>query len=208
MDFVNGRYRFEQVLHRDNMFLEIPRPKSPSRLPKMLSRKEIVKIIDANGNLKHRILLKLCYGMGLRVSELVALKLTDIDSASMLVRIEPAKGKKDRVVVLPQSVLEELRTYYLEYKPQKYLFEGLGGGPYSVRSAQSVFKTAMKKVGFKKEIGIHGLRHSYATHLLEMGTNIRLIQELMGHSDIKTTEIYTRVTDVSKSKIKSPLDGL
>ena len=183
------KFYFEQVLHRQKMFLDIPRPKMPSKLPKMLSRIDIKKIIAATENLKHRVLLKLCYGMGLRVSEIVNLKISDIDSASMLVSIEQAKGKKDRVVVLPESLLPELRNYYLEYKPKTYLFEGQYGGQYSIRSAQAIFKSAMLKAGIKKTIGIHGMRHSYATHLLETGTDIRIIQELLGHKNLKTTEL-------------------
>ncbi|MFV0390791.1 MAG: tyrosine-type recombinase/integrase [Paludibacteraceae bacterium] len=202
------KFYFEQVLHRPKMFIDIPRPKRKLQLPKMLSQNEIQKIIAVTKNPKHRLVLQLCYGMGLRVSEVVALKVTDIDSSSMLVRVEQAKGKKDRLVVLPASVLEELRAYYRQYRPQKYLFEGQFGGAYSLRSAQAVFKTAMQKAGIKKQIGIHGLRHSYATHLLEMGTDMRFIQELLGHSSIKTTQIYTHVTDVSKSNIKSPLDSI
>ncbi len=202
------KFYFEQVLHRPKMFINIPRPKKKLTLPKMLNKKEVQKILSVTENKKHRLILQLCYGMGLRVSEVVHLKLTDIDSQTMLVRVEQAKGKKDRITVLPESVLDEMRTYYLEYRPKVYLFEGQNGGKYSIRSAQAVFKTAMKKAGIIKQIGIHGLRHSYATHLLEMGTDIRFIQELLGHNSIKTTEIYTHITDISKSKIKSPLDLL
>ncbi|WP_447950967.1 tyrosine-type recombinase/integrase [Chryseobacterium koreense] len=199
---------FEQVLHRQKMFFDIPRPKKKLLLPKMLNKAEIKKIIAATENPKHALILKACYGMGLRVSEVVALKLSDIDSAEMRVRIEQGKGKKDRIAVLPESLLPELREYYLNYRPKVYLFEGQEGGMYSIRAAQAVFKKAMEKAGIKKKIGIHGLRHSFATHLLETGTDIRFIQELLGHNSIKTTQIYTHVSDVSKSTIKSPLDSL
>lgn len=202
------KFYFEQVLHRQKMFFDIPRPKKKLLLPKMLSKAEIKKIIAAPENPKHSLVLKVCYGMGLRVSEVVALKLSDIDSAEMLVRIEQGKGKKDRIAVLPHSLLPELREYYLSYRPKVYLFEGKEGEAYSVRSAQSVFKKAIVKAGIRKKIGIHGLRHSFATHLMETGTDIRFIQELLGHNSIKTTQIYTHVTDLSKSKIKSPLDSL
>lgn len=202
------KFYFEQVLHRPKMFIDIPRPKKKLTLPKMLNKREVQKILSVTENKKHRLILQLCYGMGLRVSEVVSLKLTDIDSQTMLVRVEQGKGKKDRITVLPESVLDEMRAYYLEYRPKVYLFEGQYGGKYSIRSVQAVFKTAMKKAGIKKQIGIHGLRHSYATHLLEMGTDIRFIQELLGHHSIRTTEIYTHITDISKSKIKSPLDLL
>lgn len=202
------KFYFEQVLHRPKMFIDIPRPKKKQTLPKMLTKNEIRKMIEVVENPKHRLMLKICYGMGLRVSEVVALKITDIDSAEMLVRIEQGKGKKDRMAILPDSLLSELREYYLQYRPKVYLFEGLLGTAYSIRSVQAVFKRAKEKAGIKKKIGIHGLRHSYATHLLETGTDIRFIQELLGHNSIKTTQIYTHVTDVSKSKIKSPLDHL
>lgn len=202
------KFYYEQVLHREKMFFDIPRPKKPMTLPKMLNKKEVQKIIEVTQNPKHKLMLKLAYGMGLRVSELVSLKISDIDSSTMLVRIEQGKGKKDRVVPLPESVLEDMRSYYKDYRPKIYLFEGQHGGQYSIRSAQQVFKSALKKGGIKKKIGIHGLRHSYATHLLETGTDIRLIKDLLGHHSVKTTEIYTHVTDLTKSKIKSPLDLL
>lgn len=202
------KFYFEQVLHRPKMFFDIPRPKKKLLLPKMLNKNEIRKMIASVENPKHKLMLKVCYGMGLRVSEVAALKIADIDSTEMLVRIEQGKGKKDRIVALPESLLQELRSYYLEYRPKVYLFENPNGGSYSVRSVQAVFKKAKDKAGIKKKIGIHGLRHSYATHLLETGTDIRFIQELLGHNSIKTTQIYTHVTDISKSRIKSPLDDL
>lgn len=202
------KFYFEQVLHRPKMFIDIPRPKKSVVLPKMLSKRDINRIIHVTVNPKHKIMLQICYGMGLRVSEVVNLKLSDIDSSNMLVRIEQGKGKKDRMAVLPDSILDSLRRYYMVYHPKVYLFEGQYGGQYAIRSAQAVFKTALKKAGIKKQIGIHGLRHSYATHLLESGTDIRFIQELLGHNSIKTTQIYTHITDVSKAKIKSPLDAL
>ncbi|WP_052910836.1 tyrosine-type recombinase/integrase [Riemerella anatipestifer] len=202
------KFYFEQVLHRKKMFFDIPRPKKKKQLPKSLNKKQILKIFEVTTNLKHRCMLQLCYGMGLRVSEIVNLKLEDICSETMRVRIENAKGKKDRMVPLPESILPELRAYYREYKPKKYLFEGQYGGVYSVRSVQSVFKTAMRKAGINKTVGIHGLRHSYATHLLEMGTDIRYIQEFLGHNNIKTTQIYTQVTSEHQRTIRSPLDSL
>ena len=202
------KFYFEQVLHRHKMFFDIPRPKKKQQLPKMLSKAEIKKIIVSVENPKHLMILKVCYGMGLRVSEVVALKLTDIDGAGKRVRIEQAKGKKDRITVLPESLLPELRAYYLAYRPKTFLFEGQHGGQYSVRSAQAVFKKAVEKAGIRRKLGIHGLRHSFATHLLETGTDIRFIQELLGHNSIKTTQIYTHVTDIAKAQIKSPLDTL
>ena len=202
------KFYFEQVLHKPTMFFDIPRPKKPSTLPKLLSKYEVKKLFNVTNNLKHKIALKLCYGMGLRVSEVVNLKLTDIDSKRMMVLIAGAKGKKDRYVPLPESILIQLREYYLKYKPKKFLLEGQYGGAYAKSSLQQVFKRAMNKANIKKLIGIHGLRHSYATHLLESGADMRFIQELLGHNSIKTTQIYTKVTTRSMSKIKSPLDTI
>lgn len=202
------KFYFEQVLHRQRMFFDIPRPKTPATLPKILSKSEIKKIFENSHNPKHLLMLQLSYGMGLRVSEIVNLKVEHINSEDMLVHISGAKGKKDRYTNLPESVLDLLRQYYKAYRPKEWLFEGQYGGPYSVRSVQTVFKNAMKKAGINKTIGIHGLRHSYATHLLERGADIRFIQELLGHNSIKTTQIYTHISDVKKSSVKSPLDNL
>ncbi|WP_434979074.1 tyrosine-type recombinase/integrase [Daejeonia sp. YH14] len=202
------KFYFEKVMHRQKMFFDIPRPKKPSLLPKCLNMDEVRRLFAAVDNIKHLVMLKLCYGLGLRVSEIVALKISDIDSVQMRVLVERGKGKKDRYVNLPESVLEELRAYYRLYKPQKFLFEGRDGGAYQVRSAQTVFRNAMQKAGISKQVGIHGLRHSYATHLLELGTDISLIQKLLGHESIKTTLNYTNITDVQLCKVKSPLDRI
>jgi integrase/recombinase XerD len=202
------KFYYEKVLHHEKFFFEIPRPNKPSILPKVLSKSQISKMIDLTHNLKHKLILQLCYGMGLRVSEIVNLKVTDINSERMQVLIESAKGKKDRYVNLPESVLHDLRTYYTLYKPVKYLFEGQYGGQYTTRSAQSVFKQALVRAKIKLKIGIHGLRHSYATHLMEYGVDTTFIQKLLGHSDIKTTQIYTHVSKRTIEKVKSPLDSL
>ncbi len=202
------KFYFEQVLHQPKMFFDIPRPKKPLLLPKMLSKGEVSKILRVTTNPKHLLVLQLCYGMGLRVSEIVNIRIEDIDSENMRVLIRGAKGKKDRYTNLPTSVLEPMREYYRLFQPQEWLFEGQYGGQYSVRSAQAVFKNAMKKAKINKTIGIHGLRHSYATHLIESGADIRFIKDLLGHNSIKTTQVYTHITDISKSQIKSPLDML
>ncbi|MCS6974662.1 MAG: site-specific integrase [Cyclobacteriaceae bacterium] len=202
------KFYFEQVLGKEKLLLNIPRPKKPSKLPKVIDMKDVKTMLSMVKNTKHRVMLKLCYGMGLRVSEIVNLKISDIDSKRMQVHICSGKGKRDRYANLPESVLEDLRTYYKEYKPKYFLFEGQYGGQYSVRSVQQVFKQAMKKAKIKKQIGIHGLRHSYATHLLEQGTDISLIKELLGHKDLKTTLIYTHISNKTLSKVKSPLDSL
>jgi len=202
------KFYFEQVLHKEKLFFEIPRPKKPLQLPKTISARDIKKLFEVTQNVKHNLMLKICYGMGLRVSEVVNIKITDIDSNTMQVFIERAKGKKDRYANLPESILEQLRAYYKLHKPQKYLFKGLQGEQYSIRSVQQVFKNAMKKAGINKVIGIHGLRHSFATHLLENGTDIKFIQELLGHNDIKTTMRYIHVSEQQLKNVKSPLDNL
>lgn len=202
------KFYFEQVLHREKFFFEIPRPKSKSTLPKVLDVKDIKKLFDVIVNPKHKLMLQLCYGMGLRVSEIVKLKITDIDSKRMQVLIENAKGKSDRYVNLPESVLSSLRTYYTDYKPKYYLFEGQYGGAYSIRSVQAVFKNGMRLAKIKKPVGIHSLRHSYATHLLEFGTDMVFIQKLLGHKDMKTTMLYAQVGKKEIQKVKSPLDQM
>lgn len=202
------KFYYEQVLHREKFFFDIPRPKKPSILPKVINAKDIKKLFAVTTNLKHNTMLKLCYGLGLRVSEIVNLKITDIDSKNMQVFIERAKGKKDRYANLPESILEQLRAYFREYRPKIYLFEGQAGGQYTTRTCQKVFSDALKKAGINKEIGIHGLRHSFATHLLEAGTDISFIQQLLGHNDIKTTLRYTHVSQQTLKNIKSPLDTM
>lgn len=202
------KFYFEHVLHRDRMFFDIPRPKKPSTLPKTLTQREIKNLFRQVNNVKHLLALKLCYGMGLRVSEVVNLKLEHINSKDKIVLIAAGKGKKDRYVPLPASVIPLLKAYYYEFKPKDYLLEGQYGGQYSKGSVQSIFRKAMKKAKINKKVGIHGLRHSYASHLLQTGTDIRVIQDLLGHYSIKTTMVYTNVTQQQLKQIKSPLDTL
>lgn len=202
------KFYFEQVLRQEKFFYEIPRPKKPLLLPKVLNLVEIKKLFAVTTNNKHRLILQLCYGMGLRVSEIVYLKLADIDSISMRVFISRAKGKKDRYAQLPTSILEALKNYCQEYKPKEYLFEGQYGGAYTVRSVQIIFRQAMAKAKIDKKLGIHSLRHSYATHLLQYGTDISLIQHLLGHENINTTLIYTKVASTNTANVVSPLDRL
>ena len=184
-----------------------PSRKSHS-LPNYLTKEEVRKLIAKVENIKHRCIIKLLYGSGLRLSELLHLKVSDIDSKSMIIHIRKSKGNKDRVVMLSNSLLQELRIYFKKHKPNDFLFEGQTGGIYSAKSVQMVVKKAASKAGIKKQVTPHTLRHSFATHLLESGTDVRFIQELLGHNSIKTTEIYTHITNISKSKIKSPLDSL
>ena len=185
----------------------IPRPKKEKQLPVVLSQEEVVKILDAVENLKHKTLLMLIYSAGLRVGEAVRLKIEDIDSQRRLIYLKGAKGKKDRYTILSDVALGSLRKYYKEYKPKDYLFEGAEGRRHlSERSVQNVFGRAVKAAGIRKQVTVHSLRHSFATHLLESGVDLRYIQELLGHSSSKTTEIYTHVSQKALGKIVSPLD--
>ena len=202
------KFYFEQVLHREKFFFDIPRPKKPSALPKVFSTRDIQKLFDVTTNPKHKLMLQLCYGMGLRVSEIVNLRLQDIDTGRMQVLVANAKGKKDRYVNLPKTTLPTLKTYYHSFKPKVYLFEGENGGQFAIRTVQHVFKTAMQKAKIKKPVGIHSLRHSYATHLLEYGTDVTFIKELLGHNDVKTTMRYTHVATKTLENIISPLDKM
>ena len=206
--FISGIKKFFEYkgyLHNE---IQLERPRKEKKLPIVLSGKEIKSIFNTITNLKHKTLLSLLYSAGLRIGEAINLEITDIDSQRMLIHIKQAKGKKDRYTLLSSSFVYILRDYYTAYKPKKYLFEGQKGGKYSNTSAQKVFKTALFKAGIKKKATLHSLRHSFATHLLEKGTDIRYIQELLGHSSPKTTMIYTHVTETSLKKIKNPFDDL
>jgi integrase/recombinase XerD len=187
----------------------IHRPKKPKLLPNVLSKEEIKLILDAHSNIKHKAMLSLIYSCGLRRSELLNLKLGDIDSKRNLVLIRQGKGRKDRIVPLSEKILPMLREYYEIYKPKKWLFENIKGDePYDERSLSNVLKQALVKAKISKPVSLHWLRHSYATHLLEAGTDLRYIQELLGHKSSKTTEIYTHVSTKSIQQIKSPFDNL
>jgi integrase/recombinase XerD len=203
------KFYFEQVLKGEKFFWEIPRPKKPSQLPKLLNEDEIEKLFKALVNKKHKAILFTTYSAGLRVSEIVNLKLKDIDSKRMQIFIERAKGKKDRYVNLSPVLLDILRSYVKDYKPKLYLFESEAtGSAYPSRTVQQIFSNAKYKAGIKKDVGIHSLRHSFATHLLDKGTDIRFIKDLLGHFDIRTTERYLHVSKKQLVNIKSPLDDL
>ncbi|RMH64633.1 MAG: hypothetical protein D6677_04400 [Calditrichaeota bacterium] len=182
--------------------------KKPQTLPVVLSREEVQKLIKVTANIKHKTILLLIYSAGLRLGELLNLKISDIDSKRLKIHIRQAKGKKDRYVVLSEKLLPLLRAYYKQYKPRDYLIEGAKGGRYSEKSVQSIMKQALKKAGIRKKATVHTLRHSFATHLLDDGVDIRFIQELLGHVRLETTQIYTHVSTRSVQKIKSPLDTL
>ena len=188
---------------------EVKRPRKDKKLPIVLSKEEVAKIINSVDNLKHRVILMLVYSAGLRVGEVVKLKPEDIDSKRMLIHIKGSKGRKDRYTLLSEKTLEVLGAYWKKYKPEKWLFGGAKDERYlSIRSVQKIFEQACERAGIRKEVTIHCLRHSFATHLLEGGTDLRYIQELLGHKDSKTTEIYTHVSTQSLGKIKSPLDSI
>jgi integrase/recombinase XerD len=187
----------------------IHRPKREKLLPNVLSKEEVKQILEAHNNIKHKAMLSLIYSCGLRCGELLNLKPIHIDSKRGIVLIKQAKGKKDRIAPLSIKILDLLRVYFKEYKPEKYLFEGQNvGTPYDARSLQLVLKQALEKTKITKPVTLHWLRHSYATHLLESGTDLRYIQELLGHKSSKTTEIYTHVSTNSIKQIKSPFDDL
>jgi len=175
----------------------------------VLSQEEVKKVLDAHINPKHRLMLAMIYGCGLRCGELLNLKAEHIDSDRLILNIRQGKGQKDRIVPLSPRLLNMLREYYRLYRPRIWLFEGMTAGqPYDQRSLQQVMKTALQKAGINKPATLHWLRHSYATHLLESGTDLRYIQELLGHQSSRTTEIYTHVSKLSIQNIISPFDKL
>ncbi len=186
----------------------IERPRRAQKLPEILSLEEVEKLLNSLDNQKHRTMLAIIYSAGLRRSELLNLRIRDVDSSRMLIHLHSAKGNKDRIVPLSETVLELLRTYYKQYKPEEYLFEGQFGGQYSEKSLQEVFHKAKEKAQIRKKITLHTLRHSYATHLLESGVNLRYIQEILGHKSPKTTQIYTHVSSEGIGKIQSPIEKL
>lgn len=200
------RYLYLKVLLKpppQSLSIEL---RKPNQLPIVLSKINVVKLINATSNLKHKTILLLIYSAGLRLGELLNLKLGDIDSETMKIHIRQSKGKKDRYIMLSENVLNLLREYYKLYKPKDYIIEGQKGGKYSPKSVQNIFKAALKKAGIKKKATVLTLRHSFATHLLDEGTDIRYIQELLGHRKLETTQIYTHVSSHSINKIKSPAD--
>ncbi len=200
------KFYYETVLGMPNRFYSIDRPRKVHQLPKIISKEEILAIINHTNNIKHRCIVSLLYSAGLRRSEILDLKITDIDSKRMLIYVNNAKGNKDRYSLLSTTVLKELRVYYKEWQPKTYLFEGRKGQKYSAESITAIVRKATKKAGILKKVTPHMLRHSFATHLLESGTNLRYIQNLLGHSSSKTTEIYTHVASHNFKAIKNPLD--
>jgi site-specific recombinase XerD len=200
------KFYYEVVLGMPNRFYDLERPRKESKLPEIISKEEVQKMINRTYNLKHQCIISLLYSAGLRRGELLSLKIKDIDSSRMTVRIEQAKGKKDRYSTLSEKLLLKLRAYFKEYRPKIYLFEGKPGHPYSASSVVKIVRKAAQDAHINKNVRPHTLRHSFATHLLEAGTDLRYIQILLGHNSTKTTEIYTHVATNTFKTIKNPLD--
>lgn len=198
------RFFFEKVLDKK---INIPNPKRNKKMPEILTKEEIKAMIATISNIKHNLIIKMLYGCGLRVSEIVSLKKKDINFNESLVKVNLAKGKRDRFVKIPDSMKGELSNY-CELNKEEILFPSNRGGKLTTATIQAIVENAAKKAGIKKEVYPHLLRHSFATHLLEQGTDLRVIQKLLGHSDIKTTQIYTQISQASIKNIKSPLDSV
>jgi len=202
------KFYLEKVLGRDRMYIDLDRPKQVKSLPEVLNMDEVMRIFQACSNLKHKVILLTIYSAGLRVGELLNLKIGDIDSKHMRIWVRQGKGNKDRATTLSSQLLPLLRKYYVQYQPKTYLFEGQSGGQYTSSSIRRVLGRAVNKAGIRKKVRPHTLRHSYATHMLEQGVNLRYIQTLLGHTSPKTTEIYTHVSSRDLEEIKSPLDAM
>ena len=199
---------FLQVEDRKLDINDLEYPRKEIKLPAVFSKAEIRAIIGTIRNIKHRTAISLLYGAGLRISELLNLRIKDIDSDRHILNIHGAKGRKDRMVNLSDKMIEMLRIYYQAYRPKEFVFEGQNGGRYSSNSCRMVLQRAMKAAGIKKDASLHTLRHSYATHLHENGTDIHIIQALLGHKSVRTTEIYTHISNKEITEIRSPFDDL
>jgi site-specific recombinase XerD len=202
------KFYYEQVLNGNRRFYYIERPEKEQTLPVVLSEKEVQSLIKVFANLKHKCIFLLLYSAGLRIGELLKMQVGAIDGERMQVHIKGGKGKKDRISVLSAKTWQYLQEYLNIYTPKAYLFEGAKGGAYSLTSVQVLYRDACEKAGINKRVTLHTLRHSFATHLLERGTDLRYIQILLGHNSTKTTEIYTHVTTKAIAGVKSPLDHL
>ena len=202
------KFYYEIVMEMPNRFYSIERPRKKERLPKVISIEEVQAMINCTKNIKHRCIISLFYSSGIRLQELIDLELKNIDSKRMVINILNGKGGKDRITLLSEYLLNDLRSYFLMHKPSLYLFEGLRGKKYSNTSISRIIHKAQKAAKINKTVTPHVLRHSFATHLLESGTDLRYIQTLLGHSSTKTTEIYTHVAIKHIKLIQNPLDSL
>lgn len=202
------KFLYNDVLKEDINFDFNIKMKKPSRIPVVLSIQEVEILLKSFDNLKHKAIFTLLYSAGLRVGELLNLKVKDIDSNRMQIRIHQGKGQKDRYSILSEKVLALLRVYVKEYQPIEYLFEGQDGGQYSASSIQALMRKHKELCKITKKATPHTLRHSFATHLLDNGTDTRFIQELLGHKHISTTQVYTHVSSRSMKNIKSPIENL
>jgi len=202
------KFFYEDILKRKDLFLDIKSPKSEKKLPTVLTKEEIKKLLESIKNNKHKLLVQLMYSSGLRVSEVVKIKIEDLDFSEKLGRVISGKGKKDRYIILSSSLIEKIKEYLdLREDENPYLFPS-NNSHITIRMAQKIVSEAAKKAGIKKRVFCHALRSSFATHLLESGTDIRIIQTLLGHSNLSTTERYTKVSTEQIKKVKSPLDDL
>ena len=206
--FISGIRHFADFKNISLDEFDIQRPRKERKLPTVLSKAEVKAVLDSTHNLKHRTLLSLIYSSGLRIGEALSLRLESIDFNRELIHVRSAKGKKDRITFLSKSFTSLLRIYLQQYRPAELIFEGRSGEPYTQVSARQVLKKSLRLSGVKKGATLHTLRHSFATHLLESGTDLRYIQELLGHSSPKTTMIYTHVSTTRLNEIKNPFDSL
>lgn len=187
---------------------DLPYPRKEEKLPEILSVEEVQKIFSVNKNFKHQAIISLLYGCGLRVSEVINLKITDVDSSRMVINIRCAKGNKDRQIMMGQDLLSLLRNYFKEFSPKEFLFNGQRGLQYSESSINQFLKYYARKSGISKNVHAHKFRHSFATHLVDAGTDMSIIQKLMGHNNIKTTQHYAKISTGLISKVKSPLSNI
>ncbi|MBU0879728.1 site-specific integrase [Patescibacteria group bacterium] len=202
---LNAIKYFYREIYKSNIKINIKFAKRSKKLPIVLSREEIKNIINTIKNPKHKLIISLAYGAGLRISEVVNLKTKDINLEELTIHLKNAKGKKDRITIFPEKIKTDLQNLIVSKNSNNYLFESERGGKLTERTSQKVFENALQKANIKKDATFHSLRHSFATHLLENGVDIRYVQELLGHQNIKTTQIYIHVTNPSLKNIKSPL---
>jgi len=203
------KFLYMKILNKGNIVLTIPRPKKSKKYPEVLSKADVFKLVNKTSNLKHKAILSTIYSSGLRVSEVVKLRVVDIDFERMMIHVRLGKGRKDRYTILSRKAFDILQDYIHMYSPDNWLFPGQSEGTHlSERSVQRIFKNMCKKAGIIKNVSVHVLRHSFATHLLENGVDLRYIQELLGHKSSKTTEIYTHVSRFDLKRITSPLDEI